>query len=228
MRICSKCSRLLPPSEFYVCSGRRRADCKSCHVTSAAARAAKRRWKGRHKKQLNASRRRRSQERHEEARQQAVEPCPWCGDPKRVVEACASCAHLRQRATLIGMNPDLAWAVGLFEGEGCISILDMPRRRHVKLVLGSTDEDVVRRFAAVVECGCVNGPYSPKKGRPLWRWEAAAQLDVAAVLSAMLPLLGERRRSVAAEAISCIEIASENGVRFKTRTNTSRKYGRQF
>lgn len=72
----------------------------------------------------------------------------------------------------------LAWAAGLFEGEGCINLAFKRGARRVRsrpnprLVMKMTDEDVVRRFAAVVGHGNVTGPHKRKnpKHKPTWNW----------------------------------------------------------
>lgn len=94
---------------------------------------------------------------------------------------------------------EVAWAAGLFEGEGCITM--NAGTTKLRLALGSTDEDVVRRFAAIVGCGFVNGPYKIKGGKDQWRWGCATR-GTLAVLPMFLPYLGERRRARAAEIMA--------------------------
>jgi hypothetical protein len=72
----------------------------------------------------------------------------------------------------VASRDEIAWAAGLFEGEGCISTTTY--RLQVALVM--TDEDMVRRFDAIVERGKVYGPYHPPSHGPrrkqFWRWAA--------------------------------------------------------
>jgi hypothetical protein len=72
--------------------------------------------------------------------------------------------------------------------------------RH--LVLGMTDEDVVRRFHAVVGCGSV---YEVDKKNPKWkqfyRWQSSRWPDIERVLTEFLPYLGERRRAAAEDML---------------------------
>jgi hypothetical protein len=49
----------------------------------------------------------------------------------------------------------LAWAAGLFEGEGTITMCGLT----FTLQLKNTDESVVDRFIEIVELGHVYGPY---------------------------------------------------------------------
>lgn len=99
------------------------------------------------------------------------------------------------------------WAVGVFEGEGCISIQtpsDRPRPRVV-LVVNMTDEDVVRSFHAAAGTGEVYGPkYNGTGRKPSYQWRASARTDVSRLLNEWLPLLHERRASRAREALAAL------------------------
>ena len=98
----------------------------------------------------------------------------------------------------------IAWAAGLFEGEGCITSHAGATKlspRYLRLALASTDEDVVRQFHEIVGLGSVGGPYGPYKGKtkkPHWQWHAATQKADQA-LTVLLPYLGERRQAKAEE-----------------------------
>lgn len=108
---------------------------------------------------------------------------------------------------------DLAWAAGLFDGEGSIYGYQMYRNQvhnsdgsrrkggvRFKLTMHSTDHDVLRRFAAIVGRGRFYGPYSDKRGdhyKPQLRWETNSFEDGAHVLGLLMPYFGERRRAKA-------------------------------
>ena len=53
-------------------------------------------------------------------------------------------------------NPAIAWAAGLFEGEGTITRCD--GRLHLRMQL--TDLEVLERFAEIVGTGKIYGPYT--------------------------------------------------------------------
>lgn len=91
-----------------------------------------------------------------------------------------------------------AWAVGLFEGEGTIFSRTEPYRAR-RLTMSSTDEDVLRRFHAIVGVGRLTGPHQSKQERrkPYWRWSVDRWDELAPLTEAMLPLLGERRATAA-------------------------------
>jgi hypothetical protein len=102
---------------------------------------------------------------------------------------------------------EIAWAAGLFEGEGSISISTASRFGHLRIV--GTDEDTVRKFSEIVKCGAVYGPYTVKQRRldgahkkPFWSWQTGHRDHVRAVLSAMYPWLSERRRQRADEVFA--------------------------
>jgi hypothetical protein len=91
----------------------------------------------------------------------------------------------------------LAWAAGLYEGEGSLSV--WVRKDGVtvpKMQMRSTDEDVVRRFATIMGRGAVTGPHfdGNPKHRPIWRWQLSSWPYVEAVTDSFWPYLGRRRR----------------------------------
>lgn len=99
---------------------------------------------------------------------------------------------------------DVAWAAGLFEGEGCISIYAEDRPR---LSMAMTDRDVMERFQSIVG-GLLNGPLPRRMSRngtlcqALWEWRLSGIDDVTRCLDAFLPYLGARRRARAADVIA--------------------------
>ncbi len=65
---------------------------------------------------------------------------------------------------------DMAWAAGLFEGEGCIVYLRHGPRTsdgcywtERQLQLTITDRDVLERFLQIVEVGVIRDSPKPKK-----------------------------------------------------------------
>lgn len=84
---------------------------------------------------------------------------------------------------------EVAWAAGLFEGEGSFSTsLRNGKVATFRASLAMRDEDVVRRFHAVVGVGHVR---FDKSG--LWQWAAGSRSDVLHVAELLLPFLGQRR-----------------------------------
>lgn len=105
----------------------------------------------------------------------------------------------------MGVSEDLAWAAGLFEGEGCITMnvnrASSPVRYYPKAVLITADEDVLLRFAGILGCGRV-GTHPHKEGaKPLYRWSATSRKDFMAFSVLLGSKLGARRTARLAEVM---------------------------
>lgn len=104
----------------------------------------------------------------------------------------------------IDLTPDMAWALGLFEGEGSIV---SARSNGVCLTMQTTDRDTLYRFYKIVGKGHFRGPYKAKgpvkrrKYRKTWVWNICVAEDVRDLLILWLPHLGIRRRARAKEAL---------------------------
>ena len=112
---------------------------------------------------------------------------------------------------------DLAWAVGLFEGEGWITTANCDGGRMKRQMgLNMTDEDVMRRFVKVVGPTSKNkdlyGPYHPASAaahhKDSWQWNQQRKSEVKRVLQLLLPLLGERRTARALEMLKELDEAT--------------------
>ena len=103
---------------------------------------------------------------------------------------------------------ELAWAAGLFEGEGCICVRPRTTPRdgvYVTLQLGMVDEDTVRSFFRVVAGGTINRYHPPSHralGRkPTWMWRAGAVADVKRIGDILMPFMHARRRAALSAAL---------------------------
>lgn len=88
---------------------------------------------------------------------------------------------------------EIAWAAGLFEGEGCIT--DVEGRFTLKV--NNTDPWVIRRFDEIVGIGRTYGPYRNSetdghRRKPFYVWVAAEE-DAFDVTQALSPWLSPRR-----------------------------------
>jgi hypothetical protein len=93
----------------------------------------------------------------------------------------------------VATREDIAWAAGLFDGEGSITHTG----RDLQALLKNTDLELVTRFDAIVGRGRVYGPYvhSGRDGfvrKPYWMW--LAQGDAAHDVIEILALWLSRRR----------------------------------
>lgn len=110
------------------------------------------------------------------------------------------------------MRDTLAWAAGLFEGEGCITCnngkVRMSINRYPQWVacLGMVDKDVVKRFHAVMKYGSVvQQTRLTVTGKRVWVWRCSARRDVDRVLRRLLPHLGRRRGAKARQCLRAIQ-----------------------
>lgn len=83
------------------------------------------------------------------------------------------------------VNPEFMWAVGLFEGEGCAGVHKAGTKkgahvRDVRLVVVSTDLDVLEKFNRIIGYGKVvpmsNASSLGKKFQ--WQWKLSKQMEV--------------------------------------------------
>lgn len=94
---------------------------------------------------------------------------------------------------------ELAWAAGLFEGEGCINgYVNKSGERGIQLMLRMTDEDVVQRFQSVIGFGNIHkrAPLQSHHKRS-YLWHVGSFERAQAVIAALWPWLGRRRRATA-------------------------------
>jgi hypothetical protein len=104
---------------------------------------------------------------------------------------------------------EIAWATGVFEGEGSIVLVPYCRgatrmQRHVAIKM--TDRDVLERVQRAFGVGQLRGPFRRIEHahyKPIWTWTVNRWSEIERVLRAMLPWLGERRRIKAQEMLAC-------------------------
>ena len=99
---------------------------------------------------------------------------------------------------------ELAWASGLFEGEGSMGYYPTSGSRgQLQMQMSMTDEDPIRRFAQAVGVGRVSGPYRNKpKDKQLWRWAAWRHEEIQAAVAMLWGGLGRRRKEQAKKSLS--------------------------
>jgi len=102
---------------------------------------------------------------------------------------------------------DIAWAAGLFEGEGTIFFHTDSKR--YRLGLKMTDQDVVEKFFNIFKVGRLYGPYTPKEKKlngenrkDFWIWQCSKHSEVNGFLKKLLPYFGKRRAAKTIEALS--------------------------
>lgn len=99
---------------------------------------------------------------------------------------------------------NLAWLAGLLEGEGSFMLA---KGRLPALRVGMTDEDVIRHAHSIAGVGQVSGPFHKRRAdgggfyKDIWVWYCGNQYHSYALMVALLPWLGERRRNQIQKAI---------------------------
>jgi hypothetical protein len=108
---------------------------------------------------------------------------------------------------------DIAWAAGLFEGEGCfylgrtMSNGGRYENLYAKATVTSTDEDVIRKFHSFLGFGQVTGPTPDHRGKNRkvrWTWETGKWKYFQEVVTMFWPFLSERRKDKAAEILTAM------------------------
>lgn len=100
---------------------------------------------------------------------------------------------------------EVAWAAGLFEGEGCFTISHDRKQKtqQCRVKLNSTDEDVVRKFFAVMQVGSVVRVRPTQRHHKVqWQWSASRLEDVIRVYRLLESHLGNRRRQRGLDVIA--------------------------
>jgi hypothetical protein len=95
-------------------------------------------------------------------------------------------------------SEDLAWFVGLFEGEGDIT---RNAKKSWRLRIGMSDEDVIRRVHDLVGVGNVWIVPAKDQRKTHYVWAVTSHNNVVHLLTLMLPRLGKRRSARALEAL---------------------------
>lgn len=114
-------------------------------------------------------------------------------------------------------DPQIAWAAGLFEGEGCFTtgtwsqFYKLEDKRYKKSILriklAMTDKDVLDTFVEIVKEGNVKGPYKHPnpKAKPLYEWSLSGKV-AQKVIDLLSPYMHSRRKNqIKSSALRCTE-----------------------
>ena len=95
------------------------------------------------------------------------------------------------------------WAVGLFEGEGCITLDN--RCQSAYLQLKTTDPDVLYRLQKIWGGTVREATWSSSNRKQPYIWRLQNKPVVAVLLAKILPFLSERRACKALDALDRID-----------------------
>ena len=101
------------------------------------------------------------------------------------------------------MSYEEMWAIGLFEGEGCISI--ERRCQSAFLQLKTTDPDVLYRIQKIWGGRVREATMSPSNRKKPYVWRLQDKPVVRKVLELMVPQLSHRRACKALDALDRID-----------------------
>lgn len=104
---------------------------------------------------------------------------------------------------------ELAWAAGIFDGEGYIGckaypLASNPDRCNPKLVMSVSqyyDDEVTRRFREAVGVGTLNSRVIPRNGHTEYVWRVYAAEKVQAAVAMLWPWLSGPKRAQATQAL---------------------------
>jgi hypothetical protein len=105
----------------------------------------------------------------------------------------------------------VAWAAGLFDGEGSVYLLRHRTHAGYFVVEAAVTQSgfklpqVLARFQEVAGFGSVGGPYDQEKATmPVYRWKACRRIQVEDLVSRLWPWLGAVKRIQATTALAVV------------------------
>lgn len=99
----------------------------------------------------------------------------------------------------------IAWAAGLFEGEGTIYIADKPKRT-VRVAITMTDLDVLEEMKLVFGGYLREERVANKKYKAAYRWYLPGKREARKFLLFIIPFLFSRRLKKAKEAVKTANV----------------------
>lgn len=97
------------------------------------------------------------------------------------------------------MSEEIAWAAGLFEGEGCIH---MRRDGDVQVSIKMTDRDVIERFANLFPVPKIYVRPAGARTKETYEWRTTRARLVEEMIRALRPYLLQRRGATADVALA--------------------------
>lgn len=106
-------------------------------------------------------------------------------------------------------SPQLMWAVGLFEGEGCISKAKN-RPASFTMEMWMSDRDIIERFHSIVGVGSLKERAKKRKEdhATMYGWTLYKRDDIRNLLDVFLPHLSNRRAYKALNILDDLELAN--------------------
>jgi hypothetical protein len=107
-----------------------------------------------------------------------------------------------------------AWVAGYLEGEGCFFWITYQTEKYgpyhyPRIACSSTDRDVLEQLAEYTGVGRVWGPQDRGPNKPIWHWTVSKGKEAAALMRALYPYMGQRRRAKIDEVLAFVEKGRE-------------------
>ena len=133
---------------------------------------------------------------------------PWLSGEKRDQFAAAVGLRFDTRS-----HDSFAWAAGLFDAEGCVSLSRHGTHAGYKVIEAAVTQgspsgvpEELQRLRSLLGAGRNYGPYEQDgANEPVYRWRVQTLDGVRRVLHFLLPRLGEVKRKQAFEAIAVVD-----------------------
>lgn len=104
---------------------------------------------------------------------------------------------------LVVDREELAWAAGLFDGEGWVGPIN--KRREIGIRVGQVDRRVLDRFAAAVGVGTIYGPYRLKRSvQSIYVYHAGGFHRTQAVMAMLWRWLSPVKRQQYAASVAAV------------------------
>jgi hypothetical protein len=91
-------------------------------------------------------------------------------------------------------DAEIAWAAGLFEGEGSCSIQWVKGRAYASMSMMLTDDDVLYRFRDLIGGRVSMAMERGGNTKPIWSWRLYGRNKIEPIAKLFWPWLGDRRR----------------------------------
>nr|BDD47446.1 hypothetical protein 22 [Pelagibacteraceae bacterium] len=90
------------------------------------------------------------------------------------------------------MTQEIAWAAGVFEGEGTIYILKC-RPSCANLQISMCDLDILERIQNLFGGNIYQKKKQKPHHKPIWTWQLSKSKDIVNTLTKLIPWFGHRR-----------------------------------
>lgn len=121
------------------------------------------------------------------------------------------CLHLVDPVATPPLTHEVAWAAGLYEGEGTAGLFG--KRVTTAVAILMTDLEPLERCRDALGLGYVEGPSRIREGwKPIYAWRISRAAEIVAFFDAVWPFISERRKEQARPLVAhCKERISPYG-----------------